>query len=174
LRSIRRVLLVLSGIVAVLLLAATAYAAIPSPDGAFHGCVSKRTGLLRVIDPTAGGKCSTIRGLEETPIQWNQTGPAGPPGSGGVAGLTNTRTATATLTSSQAITLAARCDAGDIPVNGDFTVDEGPGFGNQAVFISLGVTRETSTGYQVVIGRSPMYTGPDPVVVATVRCLNVT
>jgi hypothetical protein len=173
LTSIRRLVIILGSVAMVLLVAATAYAAIPGSNGVFHGCVGKRTGILRVIDPAAGGKCSTIRGLEETPIQWNQTGPAGPPGTGTVSDLTNTRTATATLTGPQVVMVAASCDAGDIPVNGDFTVDGGPGFGNQAVFISLGTTRETLTGYQVAISRNSAYTGPDPVVVATVRCLNV-
>jgi hypothetical protein len=161
------------------LVGATAYAAIPDAGTAvFHGCVGKRTGVLRVIDPSAGGRCSTIRGLEETPIQWNQTGPAGPPGpvgSPGPAGgteLTDTRTASATLTSSQMITVAAECDPGDVPVNGYWTVNGESGIGHQAVFYSLGPTGETATGYQVVVSRNSSYSGADPVVTATVICLN--
>lgn len=51
-----------------------AYASIPDSKGVIHGCYRKTTGRLIVID---SGK-----GCEEgwTPLNWSQTGPAGPPG----------------------------------------------------------------------------------------------
>lgn len=71
-------------------LAATgiAYATIPGPGGVIHGCYDTKTGVLRVIDPSAGGLCS----LKETDLQWNQTGPqglAGPQGAPGPRGPSN-------------------------------------------------------------------------------------
>jgi hypothetical protein len=54
-----------------------AYAAvssIPGPDGVIHGCYKKRGGGLRLVP--AGRRCSR----RETPIAFNQTGPAGPRG----------------------------------------------------------------------------------------------
>jgi len=63
-----------------------AYASIPDSNGTIHGCYNKALGSLRVIDPASHdplkGKCLG----SETAISWNQTGPAGPPGSAGVAG----------------------------------------------------------------------------------------
>ncbi|MEO3859121.1 hypothetical protein [Acrocarpospora sp. B8E8] len=57
-----------------------AYAAVPAEE--FHGCVGKLTGSLRVIDPAKNQRCLAL----ETPITWNQTGPAGVPGATGPAG----------------------------------------------------------------------------------------
>jgi hypothetical protein len=53
-----------------------AYASIPGPDGAIHGCYDNSTGALRVIDPDAGRTCSGV----ETALSWNQQGPQGPKG----------------------------------------------------------------------------------------------
>ena len=53
--------------------AGVAYATIPaSGSGVISGCYEKRTGILRVIDAEAGKKCTQY----ETPISWNQGGPA--------------------------------------------------------------------------------------------------
>jgi hypothetical protein len=60
------------------LVGGVAYAAIPDAGtGQFHGCVSKSTGMLRVIDPSKGQHCTTAA---ETPVTWNATGPRGPAG----------------------------------------------------------------------------------------------
>ena len=56
-----------------------AEAVIPAPGGVIKGCY-KKNGNLRVIDSAAS--CKPVK---ETAIQWNQTGPAGPPGSGATA-----------------------------------------------------------------------------------------
>ena len=66
-------------------LGGTGYAAtrgIPGPGGVFHGCVSKRTGALRVV--ASAPSCHQ----SEFAVSWNQKGkpgPVGPAGSGGTA-----------------------------------------------------------------------------------------
>src|SRR5262245_50706321 len=45
-----------------------AYASIPDSNGAIHGCYQKNSGQLRVVDPGAGGGCSS----SESPLVWNQ------------------------------------------------------------------------------------------------------
>lgn len=81
----RRVVTVLAIATVCGLIAVAAYAAIPDASGTFNGCVSKFTGILRVIDPSKGGTCAT--GLfQETPITWSQRGPQGPQGPPGPAG----------------------------------------------------------------------------------------
>lgn len=47
-----------------------------------HACYVNKIGLLRVIDPSAGQRCGSF----ETPIDWNQAGPQGPPGPSPFAG----------------------------------------------------------------------------------------
>ena len=59
-----------------------AVAAIPG-GGQIDGCYSKVAGVLRVIDRAKGETCNAKL---ETPIGWNQTGPAGAPGAAGPAG----------------------------------------------------------------------------------------
>ena len=64
----------------VLVLAGTAVASIPDPNGVIHACY-KSDGVLHVID-TAVTTCRA----NESPIEWNQTGPTGAPGPAGPAG----------------------------------------------------------------------------------------
>ena len=59
-----------------------AYATIPDSDGVIHGCYSKGTGVLRVVDPSLRQECSG----EQTAISWNQQGPQGEPGAPGEPG----------------------------------------------------------------------------------------
>lgn len=79
----RRTVTAAIAVVAVLLSSAAVARAITDADdaGVFHGCVGNASGLLRVIDPSAG---SCREG--ETAITWNQTGPAGPQGPKGETG----------------------------------------------------------------------------------------
>ncbi|HTJ70744.1 MAG TPA: hypothetical protein VL551_24605 [Actinospica sp.] len=63
--------------------AGAAYAAIPDPGGEVHGCVSKLTGALRVIDPSTGAQCNT---LLETPLDFSQQGQQGATGATGATG----------------------------------------------------------------------------------------
>jgi hypothetical protein len=53
-----------------------AWAAIPDSTDVIHGCYSSATGSLRVIDTSAGDACKS----KENVLDWNQQGPAGPPG----------------------------------------------------------------------------------------------
>jgi Collagen triple helix repeat (20 copies) len=62
--------------------AGIAYAAVPDPDGTIHGCVSKLTGTIRVIDPSTGAKCNAL----ENPLNFSQQGAPGPAGPAGPAG----------------------------------------------------------------------------------------
>lgn len=57
---------------------AVAYASIPDAAGVIHGCVRPGIGFVRLVD----GAC--LAG--ETPIAWNQQGPAGPAGPPGPPG----------------------------------------------------------------------------------------
>src|SRR5262245_23005612 len=67
--------------------AGVAYASIPDGSGIIHGCVAKKDGSLRVIDPAAGGACNASK---ETALDWNQPGPAGSPGPSGQPGPAGT------------------------------------------------------------------------------------
>lgn len=74
---------------ALMLGVAVASAAIPdSPGGTIHGCY-KKDGNLRLIDPLSSKKDFSECKKDETAIDWNQSGvagPAGPPGPAGPAG----------------------------------------------------------------------------------------
>src|SRR5581483_7475182 len=59
-----------------------AYATVPDGGGVIHACYGKITGIVRVIDPSAGGRCFG----PELPLDWNQKGPTGPTGGVGPAG----------------------------------------------------------------------------------------
>jgi hypothetical protein len=73
----------MSTIAVMLALGGTGYAAtrgIPDSSGVFHGCVSRHSGVLRVVRSAAGcrrGKNS------EFAVSWNQKGQTGAGGSGG-------------------------------------------------------------------------------------------
>jgi hypothetical protein len=58
------------------------YADIPD-SGVIHGCL-KSSGAISVIDTSTGATCKT----NETPLDWNQTGPTGATGATGVTGAT--------------------------------------------------------------------------------------
>lgn len=75
--------------------AAVAVGAVPGSDGVIHACYEVGSDgttptasgpNVRIIDPSAGQTCVTVK---EHALSWNATGPAGPagpPGSQGVAG----------------------------------------------------------------------------------------
>jgi hypothetical protein len=60
----------------------TAYASIPDSSGVIHGCYTKASGSLRVIDTGAAATCR----VGETPLDWSQTGPQGSQGTQGPQG----------------------------------------------------------------------------------------
>jgi hypothetical protein len=68
----KRSLLLGSGLAALALSAGVAYATIPDSSGVIHACY-KANGQLRVI---SSGGCAS----GEMALDWNQSGPAGPPG----------------------------------------------------------------------------------------------
>jgi hypothetical protein len=74
-----RLLGVAASVVLALAVAGVAYASIPGPDGAIHGCYAKN-GNFSVVDSTQ--KCAS----NQTSLTWNQTGPAGPQGQQGQQG----------------------------------------------------------------------------------------
>jgi hypothetical protein len=59
-------------------------ASIPDAKGVIHGCYAKGNGALRVIDTDKRLTC----GKENTPLNWNQTGPQGGTGATGPQGGT--------------------------------------------------------------------------------------
>jgi len=67
----RRRWLAVPAVVAVMVAAGgVALAAIPGPGGVLSGCYSKKTGGLRLIDPSKGQKCAAGEGA----VSWNQAG----------------------------------------------------------------------------------------------------
>ena len=75
--------LVIGAVVGLALASGAAYATIPDSGGVIHACMHKNVGTIRIIDPSAGQKCSASL---ETPIDWNQKGARGPTGSSGSNG----------------------------------------------------------------------------------------
>ena len=62
---------IIVSVLVVLVLGGAALAAIPdSGKGTFHGCYSKTTGALRLVDPAKSQKCAS----GEKAITWDQTG----------------------------------------------------------------------------------------------------
>jgi hypothetical protein len=73
----------LAATVGALAIGGIAWADIPD-SGVVHGCYKTVTGVLRVIDTSAGDSCTP----GETPLSWNQAGPTGVTGSSGPTGAT--------------------------------------------------------------------------------------
>lgn len=68
------------GVAVVAAAGSAAWAAIPDAGGVIHSCI--KNGAIRMIDTDAGQACKP----GETPLEWNQTGPQGPPGPKGDPG----------------------------------------------------------------------------------------
>jgi hypothetical protein len=74
----------LSGVV--LAIAGVSLASIPDSNGVIHACVSKATGVVRIIDTSKSGSlggCITGGLRAETPVTWSQTGRPGTHGASG-------------------------------------------------------------------------------------------
>jgi len=88
-RRLRVAGLVITGAVALSVAGAIAYASVPDAGGTFHGCYESSgmdtPGQLRVVDPSKEGSAGSCT-AGETPISWNQTGPAGAQGPQGATG----------------------------------------------------------------------------------------
>ncbi|HEY7795567.1 MAG TPA: hypothetical protein VIA10_16305, partial [Gaiellaceae bacterium] len=65
----------------VVLAGAAAISAATEPDATIFACQNLRHGLVRIV-----GSPSACRTAKETPIQWNERGPAGPAGPEGPPG----------------------------------------------------------------------------------------
>ncbi|WP_405059553.1 hypothetical protein OG474_43440 [Kribbella sp. NBC_01505] len=93
------------GVLAVSVVTIGSVASAAAPEPSVSGCVGKVTGLLRVVDPGRGQRCTGL----ETPISWARrgdpgpvgatgpTGPAGPAGPAGPSGLGDAFRAVGTL-----------------------------------------------------------------------------
>jgi hypothetical protein len=73
-----------TGVVALAAATGLAIGAIPDSAGVIHGCYTKTGGKLSVIDTEAGKSCKK----NQISLNWNQTGPQGPPGQTGLPGPT--------------------------------------------------------------------------------------
>jgi hypothetical protein len=120
--------------------AVAAAASIPDAGGVIHGCRKNSDGQLRVIDSDAGQMCQN----GWTALNWSQTGPQGPAGSPGLAGVH-----VITDHAAGATTVNSRCPAGETALGVTFTISGGGAspFSATPVFAVNGVT---PIGYDVV------------------------
>jgi hypothetical protein len=151
-------------------------------DGLLHGCVSKKTGVLRVVTSSSSCQRSTTHGKHrnpgETAINWNQVGPQGIPGVQGAQGVqgipgvqgvqgipggqgppghdaaTNivVRTTSFTATSGQD---AAFCNPGERAVGGGAGRSDGSSSGTDVVRRSAPVIRTSSSFTAASAGDTP-------------------
>jgi hypothetical protein len=154
-----------------------AWAAIPDGN-TIHGCYKNDTGVLSVIDPSAGGACNKH---SETALDWAQTGtqgiqgiqgPQGPQGATGPAGpdgisdyqiVSGTATTASDATYGTGLaTATAPCPNGTVGTGVGFDVpstsvsiwDENGGIGIEGVagLTVTGATGVTITAYSVCVG----------------------
>jgi len=107
---------ILLAVAAILAAAGASFAAIPSSNGVISACKDNK-GVLKVIDAEAGQTCNG----NQQPLTWNQQGPAGPPGPGGINGYervhVNVPIAPYGAASGEAV-----CSDGKRPVSGGFAL----------------------------------------------------
>jgi hypothetical protein len=89
-----------------------AWAVIPSPTGVFHGCYQPKKGTLRVVDE--GVTCRR----KERAIQWNEQGPAGPPGTPDTTNFYDKTESDGRFLPRTGVVLAARVDGGGTLLGG--------------------------------------------------------
>jgi len=99
---------------------------IPDSTGTFHGCVSKRTGVLRIAKSPA--RCVKRGRRAEFAIRWSQRGPEGPagirgqdgtPGADGAPGQPGAPGATKVAVRTVGVGFAtASCGPGEVAVGG--------------------------------------------------------
>jgi hypothetical protein len=167
---------------AALLGAGITWASIPGPDGVIHGCYKNSNpaqGALITIDSAA----SCPSGY--TALNWNQTGPQGPTGSGGPAGVSGYELVSASVDlaaspngDTQAST-HADCPAGKTAIAGGATVRNSqgdPGFTlSERIQIDLPhLTGDVATGWEVEIAYSTANnTSPFGVLIVYATCASV-
>jgi hypothetical protein len=127
------------GFVAGLVLAVSgiALASIPDSSGVIHGCYrtsNPTKGAVTVIDSEAGGTCPS----GTVALNWNQTGPQGPPGLSGV----ETVVAEASLLGGQnprtEVDIVAQCPTGKAVIGG--------GFDQVGIFNEIDTSRPSDDG----------------------------
>jgi hypothetical protein len=117
---------------------AYALSGVPDSAGVFHGCVSNKTGVLRVVKKSSSCKKSktvTRHGKKvkipgETAITWNQKGSPGPAGVQGVQGVTGASGATKVVVrhavnTSNSTTMDVNCAAGEVATGGGASLPGG-------------------------------------------------
>ncbi len=75
--------LIIGVITGLALAGGVAYATIPDSSGVIHACMLNKIGTIRLIDPSAGQRCSSSL---ETAVSWNERGQQGVAGPAGLAG----------------------------------------------------------------------------------------
>jgi hypothetical protein len=106
----------------------------------FHGCYSKTTGALRLIDPSAGQHCAP----DELAVSWNQAGPTGATGATGptiTAAGTYLAVVFVVLENPSSSTISGGCSGGG-EVIGHFS-DVAPG-GSTAIMVFGFISYEAS------------------------------
>jgi len=148
-----------------------AWAAIPDGN-TIHGCYTNDTGVLRVIDPSAGGACKQ---KSETALNWSQTGtqgiqgiqgpqgPKGDSGPNGPDGVSNYQIETATGTTAydsfwetNVASVNASCPKGTVAtgIGFDLPSDKISPFGvggDQGELLVMGDSGLTATVYTVCV-----------------------
>lgn len=123
----RAVVISVAAIVALPLAGAVAYAAVPDGGGVIHGCHHRDTGMLRVIDPDSASRPGEGCRPAETPLSWNQSGPAGPVGPQGPTGPAGPAGFSGYVQREYSFTpdpgslggsLLARCEPGELVIGG--------------------------------------------------------
>jgi hypothetical protein len=143
------------------------------PDGnTIHACYKNDTGVLRVIDPSAGGTCNA---KSETALSWAQTGAQGiqgdqgpsglqgSTGSAGIDGVSNYQIVSGSATTAfdsfwqqGAATAGATCPSGTVATGVGFdlpTTKVSPFSigGDEGELLVLGDTGVTVTAYTVCV-----------------------
>lgn len=134
---------------------AMAYASIPGPDGVVHGCYKTATpnkGTLLAVDSAA----SCPSGY--TALDWNQTGPAGPPGPAYTppVGTRGTGQVSGLMSPGQEITLRGLCFSNEIALGGGYQNRDPQ---NLTVVLAHDLFQQSSLlephGYEVVVVAGP-------------------
>jgi hypothetical protein len=160
----------------------TVYAAIPNGNGTYYACLTKSSGVIRLINYP---KVKCAKG--ERFIKWNQQGPQGPKGDPGPAdwnAIPNKPAGFADATDDAGVTgvkvtrvvelaslpigpttgiVQALCPAGSVVVGGGFSY-----FGNVTVVFSFDL--EDGSGWKVGVGKP---SGETAAVYSIAKCLSV-
>lgn len=146
----RRILIVVAAVGALLLVGGVAYASIPGPDGVIHGCYKTTDGSARIIDSTA----TCPNGY--TAINWSQTGPQGPAGTVPTP-ITVTRVARHAYASGAGASLpeTVTCPTGKHAINGGVLQAEAVGWPQGGSSTNGDPSAIENTGYEVPSGPDP-------------------